>query len=105
MSPAVGTHAIGQKFRQRASHAELLQDKSKTLLPVLRSRPDRLDAIIVPASRAVASFIDLIGLSVRVGAALVVLCSMETKVEQVAERVSRTPGARALIIRVPATHH
>lgn len=104
MSPVAGTRTASQKFRQRASHAQLLQDRSNAFLPALRSRPDRLDAIIVPASRTVASFIGLIDLSVRIGAALVVLCSLDTKVDQVAERVARTPGARALIIRVPSAH-
>jgi hypothetical protein len=35
------------------------------------------------------------------GAFLVVLCSKQTKVPQVADRVARTPGARALIAQIP----
>jgi hypothetical protein len=35
------------------------------------------------------------------GALLVVLCSKQTKIEQVARRVSRTPGARALVVQIP----
>jgi hypothetical protein len=44
----------------------------------------------------------LIDLSVRVGALLVVLASRQTNVDQVADRVARTPGARALVVNVRA---
>jgi hypothetical protein len=86
--------------RQRASHAHLSRDVSQTPPPPLRSRRSHLDAIIVPASRP-ASFLEpAIALSTYLGAFLVVLCSKQTKVEQVARRVARTPGARALIAEI-----
>jgi hypothetical protein len=40
-------------------------------------------------------------LSARLGVLLVVLCSKQTGSEQVAERVSTSPGARALVVEIP----
>jgi hypothetical protein len=87
--------------RQRASHAHLSQDVSRSPAPPLRSRRGHLDAIIIPASRP-ASFIQpAIELAAFLGAFLVVLCSKQTKVEQVSRRVARTPGGRSLIVEIP----
>jgi hypothetical protein len=44
-----------------------------------------------------------IELSACLGVLLVVLCSKQTKVEQVAQRVSKTIGARSLIVEIPET--
>jgi hypothetical protein len=55
----------------------------------------------VPASRPASFLQPAIALSAYLGAFLVVLCSKQTKVEQVARRVTRTPGARALIAQIP----
>lgn len=97
--------AIGQnKIRQKASHARLLRQTSPPLLLPNRSRSTKLDALIVPASRPASSFAGLIDLSVHIGTLLVVLCSRQTKIDQVAERVARTPGAQALIIDVSASY-
>jgi hypothetical protein len=60
-----------------------------------------LDAIIVPASRPASFLQPAIDLSALLGAFLVVLCSKQTRVEQVARRVARTPGSRALIALIP----
>jgi hypothetical protein len=43
----------------------------------------------------------VIELAAYLGVLLVVLCSKQTKVEQVARRVARTPGARSLIVPIP----
>jgi hypothetical protein len=40
-------------------------------------------------------------LAARLGVLLVVLCSKQTRAEQVAERVSTSPAARALVVEVP----
>jgi hypothetical protein len=93
MRPLLG----GKKVRQKPSHARLL----RTIADPPPSRPGRLDAIVVPASRP-ASFVNgLIDLSARVGTLLVVLCSLQTRADRVAARVASTPGARALLVEVP----
>jgi hypothetical protein len=92
-----------KKIQQRASHAHLSQDVSQMPAPPLRSRRGRLDAVIVPASRPAFALQPAIELTAFLGAFLVVLCSKQTKAEQVAQRVATTPGARALIIQIPET--
>jgi hypothetical protein len=88
--------------RQRASHTHLSRDVSRLPPPPLRSRRGHLDSIIVPASRPASFLQPAIALSAYLGALLVVLCSKQTKVEQVARRVASTPGARALIAQIPS---
>jgi hypothetical protein len=61
----------------------------------------RLDAVIVPASRPASFLQPVINLTACLGVVLVVLCSKQTRVEQVAKRVASTPAARSLIIQVP----
>jgi hypothetical protein len=90
-----------RKVEQRASHACLYQDLSRAPAPALRSRQAHLDAVIVPASRPAFALQPAIDLTAFLGAFLVVLCSKQTKVDQVAQRVARTPGARALVVAVP----
>jgi glycosyltransferase involved in cell wall biosynthesis len=90
-----------KKVQQLASHADLYQDVSHSPAPPLRSRRGHLDAIIVPASRPASFLQPAIELSAFLGAFLIVLCSKQTKVDQVARRVARTPGARALIAQIP----
>jgi hypothetical protein len=92
-----------RKVQQRASHVCLSQDVSQSPAPPLRSRRAHLDAIIVPASRPAFALQPAIELAAFLGAFLVVLCSRQTKVEQVARRVATTPGARALIVQIPET--
>ena len=69
----------------------------------MQSRPGRLDAIIVPASRPAYCLQPAINLAARLGILLVVLCSKQTRAEHVAERVSSSPGARALVVEIPKT--
>lgn len=90
-----------KKVQQRPSHAALSQDVSGDPAPSVRSRPSRLDAIVIPASRPASCLKPAIELSAWLGVLLVVLCSRQTRVEQVAERVSTSPGARALIVEMP----
>jgi hypothetical protein len=102
-SADIGADGWLGSIRQGATHAALLQDVSRSLLPPLRSRRARLDAIIVPASRH-ASHLELaIKLSAALGVFMVVLCSKHAKIAHVAERVSRTPGARALAVEISNT--
>jgi hypothetical protein len=93
-----------KKVRQKASHSRLLRQTSVPLLLPNRSVSTKLDALIVPASRPASSFTGLIDLSAHMRTLLVVLCSRQAKVDQVAERVARTPGAQALIIDVSAPY-
>lgn len=95
----------GKRVWQKPSHSRLLQDVSMAPVPVNRSRRSRIDAIIVPATRPASWFSGLIDLSARAGTLLVVLCSMQARVERLAERVADTPAARALVIEVPADPH
>jgi hypothetical protein len=94
---------IGNKIRQKASHSALLKsvELESPLFAPDTAQITKLDAIIIPATRRASSFDDLIKLSARLGVWLVVICSKLAKIEDVAERVARTPGARALIIEVP----
>jgi hypothetical protein len=57
----------------------------------------------VPASRPAFALQPAIELAAFLGAFLVVLCSKQTKLEQVARRVARTPAARALLVQIPET--
>jgi hypothetical protein len=89
-----------KKVEQKASHARLSKDLSRSPAPPVRSTSGRLDAIIVPASRPAACVQRTIELAACLGVFLVVLCSKQTRVEQVAKRVAKTPGARALIVPI-----
>jgi hypothetical protein len=103
-SMSAGSITVNRRLRsiqQRPSHANLSRDVSGSPPPPLRSRRGRLDAIIVPASRPASCLQQTIELAAFLGAFLVVLCSLQTKVEQVAGRVARTPGARSLIVPIP----
>jgi hypothetical protein len=92
-----------RRVQQRSSHAHLSQDVSRSPAPPVRSTRGRLDAVIIPASRPASFLQPAIKLAAFLGAYLVVLCSKQTRVEQVAQRVARTPGARALIVDIPSS--
>jgi hypothetical protein len=96
----------GKKIRHKSSHSALLQsvEVESPLFPPGAPQVSKLDAIIIPASRRASSFDNLIKLSARLGAHLVVICSRLATIEDVAERVARTPGARALIIEIPKNY-
>src|SRR5689334_21145992 len=96
----------GKKIRHKSSHSALLPsvEVESPLFPPGAPQVTQLDAIIIPASRRASSFDNLIKLSARLGAQLVVICSRLATIDDVAERVARTPGARALIIEIPKNY-
>jgi hypothetical protein len=55
---------------------------------------------VVPAARPASALQDVISLSATLSVPLVVLCSRQAHIVQVAQRVERTFGARALVIEV-----
>ncbi len=89
-----------RKVQQCASHAHLYQRVSRSL-PLRPSSSGRIDAIIVPASRPAPFLQRTIELSAAIGILLVILCSKQTKIEHVAQRVAKTDGARSLIVEIP----
>lgn len=97
----IGLAALKKNVMQRASHIHLSRDVSQSPAPALRSKRARLDAIIVPASRPAGSLQRTIELSAFLGVLLVVLCSKRTRFQDISDRVSKTPGARALVIEIP----
>jgi hypothetical protein len=99
-SGIASNHSL-RSVQQRASHAHLSQDVSRSPAPPLRSRRGRPDAIIVPASRPASFLQQTIELSALQGVVVVVLCSKQTKIGDVAKRVARIPGARSLIVQIP----
>jgi hypothetical protein len=85
------------QIRHAQSHVSLLRDVPTSVVPSSRSH---LDAIVVPTARPAAVLQDVIDLSALISVPLVILCSRQAQVEQVAKRVEDTFGARALIIEV-----
>jgi hypothetical protein len=90
-----------RNVEQQASHAHLSLDVSRSPAPSARSTRAHLDAIIVPASRPASFLRPAIDLAAYLGVFLVVLCSKQTRVEQVAKGVAQAPGARSLIVPIP----
>ena len=88
------------RVAQRTSHAHLSVDVSKAALPANGSRSGRLDALIVPASRPASLLQPVIDLAAAVDVLLVMLCSRQTRPEQVAQRVAKTPGSRCLLVPI-----
>ena len=97
---AASTRSL-RNVQQRASHAHLSTDVSRSPAPPLRSQRARLDALIVPASRPASFLQPAIELSALLGVLLVVMCSKQARVEHVAQRVSKSPGARSLVVEIP----
>jgi hypothetical protein len=91
---------VSPKWTQLASHANLCRDLSRSPAPPAGPRRAQVDAVIVPASRPASFLQPIIELAACLGTFLVVLCSAETRAEQVSDRVARTPGARSLIITI-----
>ncbi len=85
---------------QRPSHVHLSLDVSGARPPSPRSRAGHLDAIVVPATKPASFLQPAINLAASLDTLLVILSSKRTSVEQVAQRVGSTPGARCLIVRV-----
>ena len=99
LSPATSKRSLS-RVSQRTSHAELTVDVSKSAAPSSGSRSGRLDAIIVPASRPASLLQPVIDLAASLDVPLVMLCSRQTRTEQVAQRVAKTPGARCLLVPI-----
>ncbi len=85
------------RMRHRSSHSKLLANVQDSYDEPVGG----LDAIVVPAARRASSLDLLIDLSARLKAVLVVLCSKNSTVEEVADRVARNPLAEAFMIDVP----
>lgn len=85
----------GRKVRQKPSHARLIADAEAS-----STRPTRLDAVVVPASRPASVLAGHVEMSAAIGAVLVVLASHKTNIGQIADRVASVPGARALLVDV-----
>jgi hypothetical protein len=83
-----------------ASHARLLRDVSGAPAPSARSRRSRPDAIIVPTARPASALNGLIELAAGMEVPLVVLCSRQATVSQVAERLGRVHRARGLVVHL-----
>jgi hypothetical protein len=90
----------GASIRHVASHAHLLHDASQAPAPSGRSRRGRPDAIVVPAARPASFLSGIIELAAAVETEIVVLCSFQANVDQVADRIGRVRGARGLVIPV-----
>jgi hypothetical protein len=65
------------------------------------STTTRLDAIVVPASRRAHRLRHVLDLAVGTGTRLVVLASHDCQLDDVSALIARTPGSRALVIRIP----
>jgi hypothetical protein len=95
------SQAVGSKVRLRSSHSRLLQQEPRPIIMSPRPRSTKLNAIIVPAARPASFLDDVIELAAAEETLLVVLCSLQAKIDQVAERIARTPGARAAMLEIP----
>jgi hypothetical protein len=69
--------------------------------PALVKSSRRLDAVIVPATRPASALQPTIDLAAWLDVPLVVLCSKQTKIEHVVQRVSRTPRAKTIVVSIP----
>lgn len=90
----------GKPLQHIPSHARLLHDVSRSPAPSTRSRLSRPDAFVVPATRPASALTGIIELAAELETLLVVLCSRQAHIEQVAERVGRIHRARALVVQV-----
>jgi hypothetical protein len=102
--PVFVSHAApvgrGHPVRQLYSHARLMRNAPITSAPPDRSSRGRLDAIVVPATRPASALTGIITLAAQLETLIVVLCSRQTRVDQVAERINRVMGARGIAVQV-----
>ena len=89
-----------RSIRQLDSHAHLLRDVSHVPAKTSGTRSGHLNAIIVPAARPASALTGLIELAARLNILIVALCSRKANVDQVAERIEKTTGARGIAIGV-----
>jgi hypothetical protein len=83
-----------------SSHARLLRAAPRTPVDVGRQRYARPDAIIVPATRPASALAGIIGLAAALESTIVVLCSRQAKVDQIADRIGRVVGARGIVVQI-----
>ena len=83
-----------------ASHDQLLRDASQFVAPSPGTRHARPDAIIVPATRRASALSGLVELAAALGSTIVVLCSRQTKIDQMYERIKRTVGVRGVVVQI-----
>jgi hypothetical protein len=81
------------------SHARLLR-APRIPAEIGRQRYGRPDAIIVPATRPASALTGIIELAAALHTTIVVLCSRQAKLAQVAERISRVIGARGIVVQI-----
>ena len=86
---------------QKSSHAAMTHDVSWARAPRRTDRAGRFDAIFVPASRGAGALDAAARLSARLEAPLVALCSLDARAAEVATRLTRISGCRALVVNVP----
>ncbi len=82
------------------SHAGLLRDASRVPLPADRSRQGWPDAVVVPATRRASALAGIVERAAVLGSTVVVLCSRQANVEQVADRIGRVLGARGIVVEI-----
>lgn len=89
---------------QKWSHVAMTRDASRSSVAGESSRSARFDAIIVPASRGENALDGAAQLALHLDVTLVALCSRDTRVDAVAERLGHRSGRRALVVDVPEGH-
>lgn len=99
-SGAVGSRRFLEPTH-KSSHAAMTHDASQARAPRRSARSGHLDAIIVPASRGASALDAAARLSVRLDVPLVALCSCNARATEVAARLARLSGCRALVVDVP----
>jgi hypothetical protein len=92
------THHLSAAIRQHDTHKELVGQADSPLAPV-PSRP--LDAIIVPASRPAKHLHHAITLAQAAQSWLVVLCSRQTRADDVYQLLAARSFAKAVAIDLP----
>jgi hypothetical protein len=83
-----------------SSHAGLLRAAPRLPMDANRQRHGRPDAIIVPASRPASALAGVINLAAALQTTIVVLCSGQARLEQVAERIRRVIGVRGIVVQI-----
>ena len=86
--------------RHLASHRRLLRPAPRLPVDLGRQRHARPDALIVPATRPASALTGIISLAAALQTTIVVLCSKQAKVDQVADRIGRVIGARGIVLQI-----
>lgn len=89
------THHLPPRIQQHATHEELVDSPSASLLP------PALDAIIIPASRPAENLDHAIGLAEAAGCRLLVLCSREASSDDVNKALASRSFAEGVAVDLP----